>query len=150
MYDYRKKLKWWFKAKVVLRYVILPGLVLCFLGSGYVLYHSDMTEVTAVVTGVTPECYASKTEWPGLSFRHRRSETKQIDCALLGTQIARDLEQQGYKIEKKHQIEFDYVSPANGKPNWGVGVIEASDVAVGDRITIGASTTIASRTAVNW
>ncbi len=103
-----------------------------------------------MVTRVTPECSASKTEWPGLSFRHRQSETRQIDCALLGTQIARDLEAQGYRIAEVQQIEFDYVSPANGKPNWGVGIIETGDVAVGDRIKIGASTTIASRTAVNW
>lgn len=150
MYDFQKKKEWLFKAILVLRYTILPGFVLCFLAVEYVLFYSDMTEVTAVVTRVTPECSASKTEWFGLSLRGRQSETTQIDCALLGTRIAKDLEQQGYSIAKRQQIEFDYVSPANGKSNWGVGLIEASDVAVGDRITIGASTTIASRTAVNW
>jgi len=150
LYDHQKKLAWFHNADFVLRVLLAPGLLIVLWAVSYFLYSSDMTEVSAVVTGVTPKCTVTRIEWRGLSLRSRKTETRPIDCGLLGTPTARDLEKQGYRLVASSVIEFDYKSPVNNQRFKGVGEVEDNELAVGDTIRIDASRTWVSATEVKW
>ncbi|WP_157738865.1 hypothetical protein [Labrenzia sp. VG12] len=147
MYDHKKRLEWFRSAEFAIRWRIIPGLFLAAAAIAYLYFYSGFAEVTAVITSVERSCVARKSKG---TLKSRRVETRDIDCALLETPLACDLERQGFRFDVSSDVTFNYTSPVNGRRLQGFGTVGEADLAPGDRIRIGASTSKPHVYMVDW
>ncbi|MES0882492.1 hypothetical protein [Roseibium sp. SCP14] len=136
LYDHKEKIAWWMRADFLLRELILPGLVLTLVVGSNVLYRIDTVEVLAVATRVEQRCTASKTHWDRRSVLFRKTDTRSIDCALIGTSVAEQLEDDGFRLAETTRVWFSYRSPEDSKMQQGLSEVNTSDFSVGDVIKI--------------
>ncbi|WP_422377323.1 hypothetical protein [Roseibium sp.] len=147
MYDHKKRLEWFGSAEFAIRWLIIPGLLFAAAAASYLYFYSGFAEVTAVITRVERSCVARKSNG---TLKSHRVETRDIDCTLLETPLARDLERQGFRFDVSSDIAFNYTSPVNGRRLQGFGTVGEADLAPGDRIRIGASTSKPHVYTVDW